>query len=281
MQTTALSVILILLITSCSNPARSTDNKQGTIRMFAKNNSLSKNNQIKPDAMAYKPYKTIITNLNNDNVSDTIFLSSSLKSTSLFNKITIIISGFCKEDFITKDSWTDVDSSFLKDNRNYVSTKSLFIKKTKVQTVILLFGMLDGAGYRENFSIINISDNKPKMVFNSEQDSVDVEIPVKLVDLEHNGKLNFIFRAYSEEDNPPEHFTEKGTFESYTPFWVYTIDNDCQLNKPLTKQYNEEHYVFAGFKYNHHIEVFTSANNGGKKACLRGQNGKIIWLTKE
>jgi len=40
------------------------------------------------------------------------------------------------------------------------------------------------------------------------------------------------------------------------PYHIYTVGNNCELNKPLTRQYNEQHYVFAGFEYNENIMVF-------------------------
>jgi hypothetical protein len=238
-------------------------------------------NSIKPTVKStFKVIETITTNLNKDNLLDTIVLSSSMQDKLSFNKISFSISGINKQDFFAKNSWSRVDSSFLRTNKNSVRSENIFLMQTIEQSVILLFSEIDGAGYRSEFSIINITKNKTEMVFDFEQDSVDMEIPVKLVDLDKDGKLDFVFTAYREQEPSPKGFKENGVFESYCPFFVYTVDTDCKLNEALTKKYNEDNYVFAGFKYNEDIEVFIPSMSGKKRACKRTKDEKLIWLTQ-
>jgi len=202
--------------------------------------------------------KPIITDLNNDNILDTISLSSSIADSSLFNKISISISGFSKQTFVAKNAWGNIDKDFLVQSKNAVNSKKLFLLKGEGHSVILLFGFVDGAGYREDFSIINIKDNKPQMVFDKGENDINIEWVVKIGDIDNDGRTDFVFRnSYQTYDYVD---SLKSDIGNYSPYFVYTIDNDCKLNERLTKQYNEENYVFAGFKYNDKIKILYPRN---------------------
>jgi len=217
----------------------------------------------------YHTVKTILTDVNNDNQTDTITLSSSLVNTSTcFNRISISLSGFKKQTFKAKDYWTVVDKWFLDSNKNAVNSKLLFFKKTDKHAVILLFGILDGAGYRGEFSIINIENNNSKMVFDHTENGIyDVEDPTKLVDLEHDGRLCFIYKGIGEFDGYDA--KSNGDIGSYVPYFVFPVDDSCKLNKPLTKKYNEEHYVYAGLSFNDKIRVLYPRNKKRKPSIYR------------
>jgi len=187
--------------------------------------------------------QTIVADLNCDNLPDTIILSSSVKNSSSFNRITISITRFGKQTFNAKNEWTNVDSTFLAENRNAVKSKRLFLDKEKNHSVILLFGNLDGAGYREEFSIIQIRDNKIKMVFDSDEKS-DIEIPVKVTDINNDGKTDFIWTGFREMEEQIDSLN--ADVGSYTPYVVYTIGDTCALNMELTEKYNLLNYVWAG-----------------------------------
>jgi hypothetical protein len=216
----------------------------------------------------YRTIRTIFTDINNDNKTDTIILSSSLPEQSSFNRITISISGFKKQTFYAKDSWTTVDKWFLDSNRNTVNSKFLFLKKTDKHAVILLFGILDGAGYRGEFSIINIENNNIRMVFDHTENGIyDVEVPSKLIDLEANGRLCFIYTGLHEFDGYDANLN--GDIGSYTPYFVFAVNDTCELNKPLTKKYNEDNYVFAGFNYSEKIRILYPRNKMKKPSIYK------------
>lgn len=217
----------------------------------------------------YKAVKTYVTDLNNDNRADTITISSSLKEDDAFNRIGVSLAGYGTKIFKAKYEWTLVDTEFLAKNRNAISSKFLFIKKSTIQSAILLFGVLDGAGYREEFSIINIENNIARMVFDSESNDIDVEIPIAVKRLGNNNRLCFIYTGYNEvvgQSDKPE-----GDIVSYVPFFVYTIDEKCLINKRLTKKYNQQHYVFAGYGYDERIRIFRP-KDGGKPRVWKGGN---------
>ncbi|HEY4150977.1 MAG TPA: hypothetical protein VGM41_18695 [Chitinophagaceae bacterium] len=214
----------------------------------------------------YKSHHILLVDLNRDSIADTIFIMPDIHDRSTFKKITISITGYGRQTFLARNSWTNVDSAFLNRNINAVRTKKLFLAGNNNQSVILLFGELDGAGYRDEFSIINIENNKAKMVFDHTDDDIDVEIPTKLADLDNDGKLDFIFTEIGEVYEQVDSL--KGSIGSYHPYFIYTVDDNCRLNKVLTKKYNDEHYVFAGYEYSEDIKILYP-RNGGKPKVLK------------
>ena len=208
----------------------------------------------------YQLVKSYLTDLNNDGKIDTITLSSSTKDKDAFDRVSISIAGFKKHTFNAKYGWALVDEAFLKHNKNQLTSKYLYLKKTDLQTVILLFGTLDGAGYREEFSIINIENNNVKMVFGKADQGAAVESPISLGTLKHSERLNFVSRNIGEFGS---YVKEKNAdVGNYIPYFVYTISDHCKLNKPLMKQYNQEHYVFAGYEFSDKIQILNPRNSG-------------------
>ncbi len=216
--------------------------------------------QSKKKPAHYRVIKTILTDVNGDSKTDTIVISSSLKTEMFFNRISVSLAGFKKQTFRAKDSWTVVDKEFLDSNKNSVNTELLFFKKTQKHAVILLFGELDGAGYRGEFSIINIENDTAKMVFDHYNDNVFVEGPEKLIDLEKNGRLCFIYRQIGELFRQEK----SGDIGTYHPYYVYPVLNKCALDSTLTKEYNNKFYVFAGFNYSEKIEILYPYNKKRK-----------------
>jgi len=204
----------------------------------------------------YRKLKTIYADLNNDGQPDTITLSSSLKAESFFNKITIILSGSHKRNFIAKDSWTLVDKWFLDSNKNASNSNLVFLKKTKKQSVILLFGESYGSGERGEFSIINIENNNIRMVFDDDG-KLNVELPATLISLKNDDRLDFIYSNIHEDNGE----LKNAMIGTYSPFFVYPVKDTCELNKPLMKKYNEEHYVFAGYKNSDKVRILYPKND--------------------
>jgi len=222
--------------------------------------SLSALGQQQKRAIPFKNVKTIVIDINNDGRVDTIIMTSSLKEKNFFNKITVSLSGLKKKTFYAKEAWTEVDQSFLESNKNTVNSKLLFLKSTNLHAVILLFGVMDGAGYRGEFSILNIENGNVKMVFDHADDNIDVEVPRRLTDLEQNGRLCFIYNALHEFDG----YDAKSNSDigSYAPYFVYPVSDTCKLDKPLTKKYNQHNYVFAGFNYDEKIRILYPRKKG-------------------
>jgi hypothetical protein len=149
-------------------------------------------------------------------------------------------------------------------------TNKLFLAKGKAQSVLLLFGDLSPAGYRDNFSIINIENNIPKLVLNQNERNLFIEAPLRLKDLDDDGRLDFLYRQIFEYNGRPD--TLDGKIGTYSPYFIYTVDSNCFLNRSLTVRYNEQHYVFAGFKYDESIEVFYPNDRSQPKLWKKRNN---------
>lgn len=196
------------------------------------------------------------SDLNGDQKPDTITIVSSIGDTVTFDTIHISITNFGSRTFYTDTTypWTTVDDRFLDSNRNALPTNKLFMGKSKIQSVLLLFGDISAAGYRDNFSIINIEGSASKLVLNQNERHLFIEAPLSLKDLDGDGRLDFLYRQIFEYNGKPD--TLGGKIGTYSPYFVYTVDSTCVLNRSLTILYNKEHYVFAGFKYDESIDVF-------------------------
>ncbi|HEY4325932.1 MAG TPA: hypothetical protein VGN20_18225 [Mucilaginibacter sp.] len=212
--------------------------------------------------VGYSHFKTFYIDLNNDNKIDTIILSSSLPDKTSFNRISISMSGTKTTTFTAKDHWVEIDTEFLASNKNLVKSKNIFIKKTKIHTAIIIFGVLGPAGYREEFSIINIENNNIKMVFDhgfgdhTDSIDVDIEIPAKLIDLENNDRLCFVYSDYKELYKS----VSGGYIGTYAPFYVFPVTDDYKDNEALSKTYNEKHYIYVDSKHQGKIEIFYPDN---------------------
>ncbi len=194
------------------------------------------------------------TDLNNDQIPDTIAIASTTGDTVTFDMVSVAIAGFGKQAFRTSNPWTMEDDWWLDSNKNAIPTDKLFLKKGKLQSVLLLFGNLDGAGDRDDFTIVNIENNTAKLVLDQVERHIRIETPVSLDDLDGDGRLDFVYTQIIEYSEVLDSLG--GGIGPYSPYFVYTVNNNCVLNKPLTIRYNQEHYLFAGFEYNDGIRVF-------------------------
>lgn len=85
---------------------------------------------------------------------------SSTGDTATFDAVSISIAHFGKQIFHAADTaspWTRVDDWSLDSNRNALSTNKFFLARGKAQSVLLLFGELNAAGERDDFSIIDVA----------------------------------------------------------------------------------------------------------------------------
>ena len=184
-----------------------------------------------------KVIETIVTDLNNDQLPDTIRLSqdTATNATDWYNRISLLITGHEQQFFKTNDGWYKTDSTFLKHNKNTVKSEKVFVYNDSTQSILLLSGSPVEVG--REFYVIWIKGNVAKMVFKEEMDYA-----TKLSDLDNDGIVELVGNTHSEVYNQ----TATANICTYDPFYVYSISDDCKLNKPLTQKYNEEHYVWAG-----------------------------------
>lgn len=197
----------------------------------------------------HAPIETIITDLNNDEKTDT--LSISLPPVEgdpgIYRRINISLGHKGRTTFTAKDSWDKIDSQFLKNNTNAVQSYLVFVHKEASQTLIVLFGFAYGSG-REEIAILSIKENKIEQLLDNQ-----LEEPIQFIDLDNDGKAELVCQ------NPPEIYQTdsktKADIGTYSPFLVYKCDSVLYLDKKLTEAYNRQHYVWAGYKYNENIKV--------------------------
>jgi len=198
----------------------------------------------------------ITTDLNGDNRLDTITcMSPPDGDPGQFRKIVISLSGSGQQIFSAKDVWDFVDTVFANRNANAVSSDKVFVFKNQKQSLILLFGFVYGSG-RDEFSIIQIRNNKAKMIFDDK-----LEIPLKIYASANDNTVELLGRCFGE-------YVSDST-ETYHPYSIYTIAGDsCYLNRSLTQKYNEENYVWAGMDYNASV-IVSRPLNGIKPRIIR------------
>jgi len=218
---------------------------------------------------AYAPLETIITDLNADNVPDTLQIylppaggyRSTIKTAGAdnapdtlhknvpaeaqvkgqFTKITITLGGNGRNTFTANDAWDKIARGFLAGNKNAVTSNRVFVHKEADRSIILLFGFPYGSG-PEEYAIILVNGNKMEFLHHYR-----VEDPVTFTDLDNDGHAELLCRKEPQMDTK--------TTGVYSPYMVYTFNGLFTLSQALTKKYNTEHYVWAGYTYKKDIHV--------------------------
>ena len=190
----------------------------------------------------------VICDLNSDGRTDTMILSGKPIEFGEFTKITFSLSNGTKETIKASDSWDKIDSSFLLSNKNSIESKRIFLYKGYDQSIILLFGFEYGIG-RTEISLIRIQYDSIKLLSDRLPENL-----ISIGDLNNDGNVDIIGRSNGELLNIYDSLNAH--LEHYNPYQVYSIDANCKINEQITKEYNEKHYVFAGYYYDDKILVF-------------------------
>ena len=209
-------------------------------------------------------FESYIFDLNNDGQPDSITLFGLDAEKESFLKIKISLTGNGSKSFQAKNGWSRIDESFAAKNKNGVSSEFLNVAGKSGSIYLLLFGKVDDAGYREEFNIIWIKGNEIRLILDDRQEN-DIEIPVEIADLDRDGKEDFVWSRIRETIQEVDSLD--ADIGSYAPYYVYTLDDDFKLNLALTKSYNEQHYVWAGFDSTGNYQVIYP-HNGGKPKIL-------------
>ena len=202
----------------------------------------------------YDPVETVITDLNNDKIQDTLILYQRPVDgdPGLFTKINISLGIYGRKTFQAKDAWSSTGIPFRK-NENNTNSNNLFIYKNGYTSYIFLFGFLYGTG-REEIAIIRVMNNKAELYFHNE-----LAEPRELLDLDNDGTKELICRYTPEIYDYDEN--AKADIGAYSPFLVFKLDKEFLLDKKLTEKYNKEHYIWEGTKYNDDIKVVYPSND--------------------
>jgi hypothetical protein len=207
-----------------------------------------------------KTIENIVYDLNNDQLPDTICLSQDTGTVSRkwFDRITISLSGYGRRSFKAQDGWEAVDTNFLKRNNNFVHSENAFIYRDSIQADVLLFGTIFGAETGKS-TVISIKNNVIKKLFDKSLDYL-----TQLTDLNNDGIVELVGKSHSELYEQ----TSDADILTYDPFFVYSLDGQTRLNLQLMRDYNQEHYVWAGFKAPDKIKV-RHPHDGGKPTIVK------------
>lgn len=259
-QTIGKIAALVLLITACRNsPSRTAQvapdtlhPQQQTTTQSATHHSDSTKSGPGPSAV-----RNFMLDLNGDGLPDTISLILAPKDTNDFTTVAIAIKGYGRRWFRVADSknpWTDYDDWFADSSTNAVHTRRFFLRKGPTYAVLLLFGGIDETSVREGFTVIKIYQGEARQVMDQVTQHLDIENVLSLRDLDSDGRFELICNHTFEFDGSPD--TLGGLVGPYNPYYVYTIDDSCLLNKRLMRRYNQEKYLFAGYEFSDKIRVF-------------------------
>ncbi|SFD16301.1 hypothetical protein SAMN05518672_101822 [Chitinophaga sp. CF118] len=220
---------------------------------------------VAKDTAVVVPYakdfsEVITTDLNNDGKIDTITLSTPPEygDPGIFQKIEIALMGADRQSFESKSVWDSVDNSFLKENKNAVQSTHVFAYKDIDQFVILLFGYVYGAG-RSDFNVIYGKGAHFKMIFKDA-----FQTPMKLGDLNHDGKLELLGRETEpqSEENSSIDSLGPGYIATYDPFSIHMIDKDSfMLDEAATQKYNEQNYIWLGPDASENLRLYFFLDN--------------------
>jgi hypothetical protein len=216
------------------------------------------------------PARTFSTDLNYDGIPDTIYLRTLARDSLVYDSITVSITRYGKRSFYCAQDWFQVDGDFpgFKENA-YPNTSYFFLVKNGQESLLALFGRPYETG-RDAFSLIRIKDNLPKMVMdqNHWKDHF-IESVVFIKDVDHDGRFDFAYRHLTEGENSNVEEIG-GMITSYSPVMVYAVDDSLVLNKTVMKKYNEEHYVFEGYRYSGDTKIFWPTDTTQKPRVWKG-----------
>ena len=208
--------------------------------------------------------ESVSSDLNGDGKPDSIFLYRSVEydqsgEPGSFETIEIKLADGKHKTLTARDTWHKVDMTFRKNNPISCASDYLFIHSGKEETYLLLFGFPYGSG-RDEFTIIRITGDKIDPVFDAKLDD-----PLLLKDFDGDGNAELLGR------NSYELYIERNDIDAdigtYSPFYIFRLDNPVICDWELTTAYNREHYIWIGPRYDENIEIVYPRD--GSKPYLR------------
>jgi len=257
-------IIVVLLFAACRNSPSSvagdgSDTGQSSRKAIVQGAGHIADSAVSAHRSSPAParLREFILDLNGDDKPDTIALTPVATDTSIFTSVAIVINGYERKTFSVADTarpWTDFDYQFADSNSNAVHTRCFFLRKGRTNAVLLLFGLIDETSDREGFTVIKIEHNQARQVLDQNTQHLDLENILFLRDLDNDGRFDLICGHTIEFNGMTDSLG--GLVGPYNPFYVYTIDDTCFLNKRLMREYNQKNYVFAGYQYSDSTKVF-------------------------
>lgn len=217
----------------------------------------------------YKQEFRFAINLTTDSVLDSIVLASSKSDDEygLFSRVCFKINNKQQNCFNSKTVWDTIESKMIGSRKNAIDSRVLYLADAGADKFIVLFGYMFGSG-REEMTIIKVDGRDIKIVFDTAYDDIH-----HIGDIDNDGVVDFVFRNMSEAV-----IVEGigGLVTTYSPYVVFSGIDSLQVNKKLTRKYNESNYVWAGYEYNDKIGVFWK--NGSNRPAIYNLESKHIQI---
>lgn len=226
-------IILALILISCNLNNRTTESSKPTQKI------------IKYDLSNDQIVDLISFDLNNDNIVDTIyFLNQPKNDPGKFTKLFLSLTNKDTLSLTNIEAWDTINFT----SANHTNSNLVYINQNKKSTHLFLSGFQYSCCPRK-LTIIGITKNKLKPIYHKDFNVSEI------VDINKDGKLEIIgrdsFISYYDFDKKSN--SEIGT---YVPFEVYSLSpNKLIISYELTKKYNENNYVFAGYEYSETVKV--------------------------
>lgn len=187
--------------------------------------------------------ETLHFDLNMDGLADSIYLQNppAIGDPGQFEKIKIQLSNGVHFEFSNTEYWDWIDSTATNGLKNQLPSQRIFYLKQNQDYHLLLFGYPYGCCY-PRFSLISFKGDSLYLAY-------DKEFNIETIsDLKEDGILDIIgresfYEVYGEVDSL------HADIGSYAPYKIISLKEEGpQLNKALSKSYNQEHYVYLGLE---------------------------------
>ncbi|MBI9059667.1 MAG: hypothetical protein JEZ01_18025 [Labilibaculum sp.] len=226
-------IILALFLISCNSNSRNTESSKSTQK------------KIKYDLSKDQIIDLITFDLNNDSISDTIyFLNQPKNDPGRFTKLFVSVTNKDTLSLTNIEAWDTVNFN----SANHTNSNLIYINKNANSTHLILCGFQYSCCPKK-LTIIGITKNKINPIYHKDFDVSDIVDINKDGNIEIIGRNSFVsFYDFDKKSN-----SEIGT---YVPIEVYSLfPNKLLISYELTKKYNQDNYVFAGFEYSETIKV--------------------------
>ncbi len=212
----------------------------------------------------YPTVETVIADLDNDQILDTIRLSEEPEyDPGEFRELTIEFSKLGHFQTNANEVWDSISPQFAKRYTNAVKSSRIFVAKKPEGTFILLFGY-PYPSERCELSVVSIVDGKVQM-----QQISKFKEAEEFTNFDGDGTTELIGRNnYEVSEVNDDLDADLGT---YAPFYVLSYVKNgksgaFQLDSKLTEEYNQKNYVWKGMNYDENIKVWYPRN--GEKPRL-------------
>jgi len=204
-----------------------------------------------------KVIETIKTD--NELFSEIILTADTLIENGSFNKVIFKNGDKTIFEIYDEDAYDTIESKAI-EIANEVTSDKLLLQTFGDTYYISLFGAQYGCCPRD-LTVLQADKDGVKKIF---KDALEVERISKTT----TGEIKYFgIDSYSEALYPIDSLDI--LLYSYNPTWVYNLTDGFKFDSLATRQYNEDNYVFAGYKYDGEIKVAFPKNGQDRKSGKR------------